>query len=198
VQTAVLSAATDEIVHATLCGDIVTAFGGEPVAQAEPTLTPLPRHANVDAVERVVRNVMFVGCLSETVAVALLEEERALAQEPWVRDVIELILADEIAHARLGWQFLAMQLPHLREGARERLATYLRVAFAYLERRELELLPVSPPITGEMLRQREAVGLCSGRGARDLFFDTLESVIVPRFEEMGIAAREAWRTRGES
>jgi hypothetical protein len=88
-----------------------------------------------------------------------------------------------------------LQLPRLADGARERLAAYLRVAFGYLERRELELLPVSPPIGGEVLRQREAVGLCSGSGARDLFFDTLETVIVPRFEEMGIAAREAYRTR---
>ncbi len=195
VQTAVLTAATDEIVHATLCGDVVKAFGAEPIAQAEPDLTPLPRHTKVDALERVVRNVMFVGCLSETVAVALLEEERALAHEPWIERVLETILADEIAHARLGWQFVAMNLPNLADGARERLAAYLRVSFAYLERRELELLPVSPPLDGDLVRQRESLGLCSGSTARGLFFDTLETVIVPRFEDMGIAARAAYRDR---
>lgn len=195
VQTATLRAATDEIFHAALCGDVVAAFGGVPEAEAEGELTPLPRHDGVDPAERVLRNVLFVGCLSETVAVGLLSEERELATEPWVRAVLEVILADEVAHARLGWQFVAARAPSLDRAARDRVSAYLRVAFGYLEARELELLPVSPPLPDADLRAREAVGLCGGDGARDVFYGTLSSVIVPRLTELGFDAARAWEER---
>lgn len=195
VQTSVLRAATDEIFHATLCGDVVAAFGGAPEAEAEAELAPVPRRAGVDASERALRNVLFVGCLSETVAVGLLTEERELATEPWVKAVLEVILADEVAHARLGWQYLAARAPALDADARARVSAYLRVAFGYLEAKELELLPVSPPMADEDLRAREAVGLCSGDGARDVFYGTLSSVIVPRLVELGFDAAAAWRER---
>lgn len=195
VQTATLRAATDEIFHATLCGDVVAAFGGAPEAEAEAELIPVPRHAGVDASERALRNVLFVGCLSETVAVGLLTEERELATEPWVKEVLEVILADEVAHARLGWQYLAARAPSLDDAARARVSAYLRVAFGYLETRELALLPVSPPLADEDVRAREAVGLCSGDGARDVFYGTLTSVIVPRLAELGFDAAAAWRER---
>ena len=197
VQTAVLRAATDEIYHATLCGNVVRAFGGEARATAEPTLALMPVHAGVSPLERAMRNVMFVGCLSETVAVGLITEERELAVEPFVQWTLARVLSDEIAHARLGWQFLAQSLERLEPEARTRTAAYLRVAFAYLERREIELLNVTGAMPTEIVAQREAIGLCSGDGARELFYATLETVIVPRFESLGIAAQKAWSTRSE-
>lgn len=199
VQTVALRAATDEIYHATLCGEVVRAFGGEPTATAEPTLLRMPEHAGLSAKERAVRNVTFVGCLSETVAVALIAEERELADEPFVRATLDRILPDEVAHARLGWLYLAHTLPTLEAGAAERMSRYLRVAFAYLERCELALLPLTPPVIPTELRaQREAVGLCEGEAAQALFYRTVTEVIVPRFEELGIDAREAWKHRREA
>lgn len=198
VQTVALRAATDEIYHATLCGEVVRAFGGEPVASAEPSLLRMPEHPGLSALERAVRNVTFVGCLSETVAVALISEERELSEEPFVRATLDRILPDEVAHARLGWLYLAHNLPRLGAGAAGRMALYLRVAFAYLERREIDLLPLTPPeIPAELRAQREAVGLCEGEAAQSLFYRTVKEVIVPRFEELGIDARDAWEHRRE-
>ena len=199
VQTVALRAATDEIYHATLCGDVVRAFGGEAVATAEPALARMPEHPGRSALERAVRNVTFVGCLSETVAVALIAEERELSEEPFVRATLDRILPDEVAHARLGWLYLTQQLPRLEPGAAGRMARYLRVAFAYLERREIDLLPLTPPeIPAELRAQREAVGLCEGEAARSLFYRTVTEVIVPRFEALGIDAADAWKHRREA
>lgn len=199
VQTVALRAATDEIYHATLCGDVVRAFGGDPSATAEPTLMRMPSHEGLTALERAVRNVSFVGCLSETVAVSLIAEERELADEPFVRATLDRILPDEVAHARLGWLYLAHNLPLLGDGAAARMAAYLRVAFAYLERREIDLLPLTPPaIPAELRAQREAVGMCEGEQARSLFYKTITDVIVPRFEELGIDAADAWKHRREA
>lgn len=193
LQTAALRAAGDEIFHATLCADVVRAFGGVPMAEAEPELTPVPRHPDVDPAERLLRNLLFVGCLSETVAVGLLTEEHALATDPWVRTVLEVILADEVAHAKLGWQFVSAVAPTLDDDARRRTSAYLRVAFAYLVARELPLLPVSPPLPDADVRARESAGLCSGDTARGIFFDTLATVVVPQLDALGFDARAAWR-----
>ena len=199
VQTVALRAATDEIFHATLCGDVVRAFGGEAVATAEPHLRRMPEHPGLSAAERALRNVTFVGCLSETVAVALISEERDLSEEPFVRATLDRILPDEVAHARLGWLYLAHTLPRLDAGAAQRMADYLRVAFAYLERREIDLLPLTPPeIPAELRAQREAVGLCEGEAAQSLFYRTVTEVIVPRFEALGVDAGDAWRRRQEA
>ncbi len=199
VQTVALRAATDEIYHATLCGDVVRAFGGDASATAEPTLVRMPEHEGLSALERAVRNVTFVGCLSETVAVALIAEERELADEPFVRATLDRILPDEVAHARLGWLYLTHNLPRLEAGAVARMERYLRVAFAYLERREVDLLPLTPPaIPSELRAQREAVGMCEGEDARSLFYKTVTEVIVPRFEALGIDAAQAWKNRREA
>ena len=40
-------------------------------------------------------------------------------------------------------------------------------------------------------------GLCSGSDARDLFFDTVTSVIVPGLEAHGIPAARAWAAASE-
>jgi hypothetical protein len=195
LQTAALRAATEELFHAALCGDVVRAFGGDPRAEAEAELTPPPRHPELSAGERLLRNVMFVGCLSETVAVGLLTEEHALCTDPWVRGVLEVILADEVAHAKLGWQHLAAAAPALDDAARARTAAYLRVAFGYLEEKELALLPVSPRLDAETVRGREAAGLCSGDTARGVFYDTLAQVVVPSLDALGLDASAAWRER---
>ena len=171
------------------------AFGAEAVATAEPTLRQIAVHPGLDPVERTMRNVMFVGCLAETVAVALISEERELATEPFVRAIFSRILADEVIHARFGWGYLAHCIATLDGAARERTAEYLRSAFAYLERNEIALLPRFPPMPAELAAQRESIGLCTGSLAQDLFYETVESVIVPRLMDLGIDARTAWRTR---
>jgi len=70
---------------------------------------------------------------------------------------------------------------------RQRLGDYLAVAFDHLVAHELAHLPMSsePPPEGARL------GLCSGRAARALFFDTVEQVIVPALEAQGLPAAAA-------
>ena len=41
----------------------------------------------------------------------------------------------------------------------------------------------------------EALGLCSGSDARTLFYGTVERVIVPGLEALGLTARAAWEAR---
>src|SRR5690606_21216135 len=125
-----------------------------------------------------VRNVISIACLSETVAVALIAAERLEMPEGPLRELLTRIWADEVGHARWGWGFLDRVLPTLTAEEHRDVEAYLPYALGHLEAHELAHLPVAcePPSEGR------AYGICSGRAARALFFDTVRDVIVPNLE----------------
>lgn len=182
--------AEEERRHGVLCGAVVEALGGEAVG-VRAGVERLPVHDDVSQLEASIRNVLSVGCLSETVAVALIGAERFEMEEGELRDLLTRIWADEIGHARFGWRFVEAHASDLDEVARVRLARYLRVAFRELERHELAHLPESAR-RGE---RGEALGLCDGGAARTLFYATVNEVIIPRLDALGLQATLAWRTR---
>jgi hypothetical protein len=183
--------AEEERTHGALCGAVVNALGGEAVAPDRPE-GPFPLHRDVPALEGVLRNVVSISCLGETVAVSLIGAERLAMPEGELRDLLTRIWADEIGHARFGWRLVAQLLPAFSQEARARLGAYLAVAFAHLERHELAHLVVGAPPPPE----GAALGLCDGADARTLFYATIGEVIVPRLEALGVAASRAWAERG--
>lgn len=187
---ACLTFAEEERTHGALCGAVVEALGGAAIAEALPE-ADLPLHDDVAPLEGVLRNVLSIACLSESVAVALIGAERLRMPEGELRELLTRIYADEIGHARFGWQMLGQLAPTLDEAARERLGDYLEVAFAHLESHELRHLPVVDGLP----EGAETLGLCNGDEARELFYATVEEVIVPRLEALGLPATRAWQGR---
>ena len=180
--------ADEERAHGVLCGAVVESLGGAALAEVE-LPRPMPRHDDVDRTEAVLRNLLSVSCLSETVAVSLIAAERVEMPEGPLRDLLTRIWSDEIGHARLGWRIVGERAPSLSSDARARLSAYLAVAFAHLERHELAHLSLfAPPPEGA------ALGLCNGSDARGLFYETVETVIVPQLEALGFAAKHAWQS----
>ncbi len=182
--------AEEERAHGALCAAVLEALGGTARAEVKEA-GEMPRHAGVPALESVTRNVISVSCLSETVAVAILTTERCEMAEGELRDVVTRILGDEVGHARFGWRWLAEVMPSFDEAARARLGAYLRVAFAALERHELDHATVGAAFP----EGAAAYGLCSGEDTRELFYQTVSEVIVPQLEAHGLPAREAWSKR---
>ena len=184
------SFASEERRHGVRCGAVVEALGGDAVAEV-PDAATFPDHDRVGALEGALRNVSSVSCLSETVAVALIGAERMEMPHGALRDLLTGIWADEVGHARFGWTLAARCIPALDAPARERMSRYLAVAFEHLERHELAHLPVAstPPAGGA------ALGLCSGAEARTLFYATVHEVIVPRLDQLGLRASDAWCAR---
>ena len=182
--------ADEERTHGALCGAVVEALGGDACAPALEE-ADVPAHDDVSPLEAVLRNLISVSCLSETVAVSLIGAERVEMPPGALRDLLTRIFADEVGHARFGWRIVLAEVPRLDEAARLRLSLYLRVAFGHLERHELAHLPETacPPPEGA------ALGLCSGSAARELFFATIDGIIVPQLEAAGLSARRAWETR---
>jgi hypothetical protein len=184
--------AAEERRHGILCGAVVEALGGEARADV-PERAPFPEHSDASLREGALRNLISVACLSETVAVSLIGAERIEMPVGPLHELLTSIYADEIGHARFGWRLAAAELPNLTVDERRRLGRYLAVAFAHLEAHELAHLPATlePPPEGV------ALGLCSGADARVLFYETVDAVIVPRLEALGLDAGRAWAQRGE-
>lgn len=196
-KSTVLRMSMDELRHAKLCAGVVELLGGTPEVETDLRTQPLPAHEDGTPLEAALRNVMFVGCFSETVSVSLLSEERELTTEPVIRSVVSQLASDEILHAKLGWSFLAQTWPQLDESARMRMNAYLPGAFGYLEARMHAAMPVpeGPPAPDAVRAQLEALGCMDPEDGRAIFAATVEEVIVPRLEDHGLAARKAWDER---
>jgi hypothetical protein len=181
------TAIADELRHAEQCAGVVLALGGEPVAPL-PELTPVPLHEEVSALEGAVRNVISVGCMSETIAVSIIRAEHAELDDGPLATLLGEILADEVSHARFGWRTLGLLMPRLDAAARARMSRYLVDAFAHQVHHEVPRLPRSGVIRPELGQ----AGVCDGGFARGLFLDTIETVIVPGLTQAGLNAKAAW------
>ncbi len=182
--------ASDERRHGAMCGAVVQALGGRAASLVRP-LAPVPAHADCGPLEAVLRNVLSICCLAETVAVALITAERVETGPESLQRVLKSILADEVRHARFGWTLLDAVADQLDEALCRRLSVYLQLAFAHLERHELRYLPDGSAPS----RAAEQVGVCDGGQSRALFYQVVHEVIVPRLEQRGLAARTAWSAR---
>jgi hypothetical protein len=177
----------EELRHGVQCAAVVHALGGDAVAELPP-LAAVPLHTDAEPLEALLRNVVSIACLSETVAVALIGAERELAGPPAMQETLRAILADEVGHARFGWRLLETLGPRLTPELRARLGDYLVAAFRHLREHELAHLPPDPAPS----ELAEEYGVCDGNEARALFFETVRSVIIPGLEAHGIPAQRAW------
>lgn len=187
IQTRVPRMISDELRHAEQCAGVVLALGHTPVAPLPP-IVPIPTHDDAEPLEAVLRNVISVCCMSETVAVSVISAEHFELKGTTLGGVLEKILADEIQHARFGWELIGALVPRLPADVKERLSAYLEDALAHQVDYEVPRLPVNLGVRDEVAQ----AGVCDGGEARALFIDTVETVIVPRLEDAGLSARAAW------
>ncbi len=185
--------AEEERRHGVLCGAVVVRAGGEARVSIGAN-EPFPEHADTTPRAAAVRNLISISCMAETVAVALIGDERERMPEGPLRELLTGIWADEVGHARFGWRTVADLLPTLDADEREAVVAYLPVAFEHLERHELSHLPEGIQAS----REGEKYGLCSGTDARELFYVTVDRAVVAGLEALGLPARHAWESRGLS
>lgn len=181
--------ATEEIRHAEACAEVLVNLDAAPTCAALGATPAAARHEDATARVAFARNVASVGCASETVAVALVESERAIAATPDLERVLTGILRDEIGHARLGWTALRKIVAELDARERRDLDRYLPTLFEH-QLGHYGRLAELPPTTE---RARRA-GAPDGRASLALFWETLEGVIVPGLEATGLDARAGLAT----
>jgi len=195
MKTCVLRMAMDELRHAGLCGAVAEQLGAEPRIEAELQMRPLPVHEGCSAAVSALRNVLFICCVSETVAISILSHELELVTEPCVRAAVAQLAADETLHGRFGWIYLTDAWPSLSDGERAQLGDYLPTAFSHFDRDVL-----GGDLTSEAGRRRVdddlwALGVRDGASTRELALETIETIIVEQLEAIGLPARRAWAAR---
>ena len=165
--------AAEERQHGVLCGAVVESLGGTATASV-PERPEFPQHRDAPPRAAVLRNVIHICCMSETVAVSLIGAERLEMPPGPLLDLLTRIYADEVGHARFGWRLLEQVAPELSAAERGAVERYFPVAFRHLVQHEHAHLPSrGAPERGEQL------GLCSGLEARVLLDETIEEVIRP-------------------
>jgi hypothetical protein len=178
--------AEEEIDHAVRCARVVASLREEPVTELPP-MPRLPNHDDASPLEAFLRNVLDVSCISETVAVALVGSERELAGTKELGLELERILADEVGHARFGWRLVEAIVPSLPKTTRERLGAFLAVTFRERLQRFAPFLLLPDASSAAM-----SCGAPAGPGTFRVFYETLETVSIPRLESFGIPARRAF------
>ena len=137
-------AALDEIEHARRCFALASRYAGNPVGPG-----PLPIRRGLaggsrPSIEAIAVAVFEDGCINESVAAA----EAAIAanecRDPWVREVLEQIAADEREHAALAWRTLRWLLEAHAYEVAPALQRRLRELGAPVMRREATSEPTTP------------------------------------------------------
>jgi hypothetical protein len=193
IKTSVLRMAMEELAHAQLCGSVIEMLGARAEIETDLATPPLPEHPKCTAVERALRNVLFVG-LNETLGIAALSEERGVVREPAIDAVLAQLLGDEVGHAKLGWIYLRELWPSFDAEQRARTNAYLPYALAYLES-EL-IAPLAHVAYDDALRDElDALGVLAPQDLRELLYATMHAAVIAPLDAQGLDASRAWRER---
>ena len=188
-------AAADEARHADICRRLAARHLGEAAVAARARGVPaFAAYPDRRPEERALLHVVEMCCLNETFTGAYFTEMIERTTDPLARAAVESLLEDEIDHGRVGWAYLAA-------ARRDGYAGILDTA------RPALLLETVKPVMDEAAAypdsddpEKEAHAYLGTRAARAIYSRTLERVILPGFEAIGVdtrpsralAEREGW------
>ncbi|HLK40610.1 MAG TPA: hypothetical protein VKU41_27850 [Polyangiaceae bacterium] len=178
-------AIAEEIRHSNIYFELASTFARR--ALRRPAFAPIdvPAHDDVDPTLRRVLHVVGMCSINETMACAFLELCLAGAKATPVRAALREVLSDEIRHARVGWAYLAS--PGVAQDARHEVGRRLvPMLCAQLEGwwRQVETLPAGAV---------PAYGCPAGAAIAEATLRSLDELVLPGFEALGIDAAEARR-----
>ena len=189
-QAVIAGMVEDEMRHALLCAEVARALGTEPPGPVAPPVLP---RGDRPIAEQFLRHVIFGNCMTETVNVARLVDASEHARDPFFREALLALLADEIRHARFGFVLLTEWAPWLRAhpDSVRAIDAFLPEAFSALDR---ALSGVGAPRGGYGDDDR-ALGSPDPARLPSTFYVTVEQAIVPGLDRLGLTASAAWRSR---
>jgi hypothetical protein len=182
-------AALDEVRHAELFARLARVYSGRDETPP-PGIPPMPEAPAVPMRTQAAREALFLCVGAETYSAVLLSELHARARDPLVRDVLGVVLADEVFHARMGWSFLASLLgdPALRDALQaEIVPSFEDLAHGMFD--DPAQIP-APSLSGAERALAEAHGYLSQRDEYALFRATVAEVWLPGLRALGLDGQE--------
>lgn len=173
-------AAGDERRHAVICAELAAGYGAPAPAEAAappPEIAP-PR---LGPRERVLYEAVAACCVTETESMGVLAELLARARDPGLRLALRTLARDEVHHSRLGWAHLAAER---ERGDVAFLGPLLPPMLAGAAAPDL-FAPAPPGGDDPALLEH---GLLPHNLKRAVFARTLEEVVFPGLEALGVGA----------
>lgn len=180
----------DELVHVTLCAELVRAMGADPELP-EPLEVKQPEaFSNMPPQGRALATAIGMLCVNETLSVAFIEDLSARCETPVIADVLSATLEDESSHDAYGWEYVRASLSRFPE---DTLPAWRRVAAEALEphRRMAGRILAEIPAEKRSLEawdepERAALGLF-GRERQALVFERcVKESLEPRLKDLGL------------
>jgi hypothetical protein len=122
----------DEIVHTELAARLAAALGGAVALEVDlgRLVRPPTPAAAADPLLWAAELAVRTSCIGESLTVPMLRVARDVSGSPLIGAALTAIVADEAAHAQLGWWLLDWAAPRLDEAARDHLAGVATAAIA--------------------------------------------------------------------
>ena len=172
------SAADDELRHAALCEELVVHFGGAVPATQKAVATKIGPSA-LSPRQRVLFEMVAMGCVTETLSTALLGALVDRARDPLAQRIMREILRDEVKHSRLGWAHLAAE--HAA-GQPDCVGQSLPRMLQATVREELFSTDAEHALQDEL----SGMGSLSRRERRETFINTMTQVVFPGLAKFGV------------
>lgn len=178
----------DEVRHVDLCAEMVWALGGKPTIPAQ-ALPPYPGWSDDKAAEaEAITGLMAFFCIGELISDKLLRQAELVSAEPIAQWALNEILRDEAFHGPWGFETARLYVPTWDAKRKQTLVVRLVEEATRLERRLGGPLKAPPKVeepTDEELGLN-ALGLPHPKTLLPIFYQTVESQLVPRMRDLGI------------
>jgi len=170
-------ASEDEVRHAAHCADILRSRQAEVPPPETRLLFFGPRDLGPE--QRLAYEVVAQSCISETESMATLVTLLDAARDAHLKTVLQELARDEVQHARLGWAYLAWAKNRVDLSF---LVPFLPTMVANATGDDL-FQPGSPEADDPALLLG---GVVPKRERRRIYLETLDSVVIPGFEEFRV------------
>jgi hypothetical protein len=181
-------ACRDETRHAAHCERFFRAAGGETLNGVDRVIEYAP--TSWAEPQRLTYEVVAQSCVAETQSTASLVTLLEAAEGQELKAVLQELARDEVHHSRLGWAYLAWARPRVDFGFLGPLLPGMVAGSA-----GPEIFKSAPPGTDhpDLLRQ----GVVPHTLRRQVYVETLQTVVFPGFDTLGVDTAPARRWLGE-
>ena len=170
-------ASEDEQRHAAHCADILRARAAEVPPPETRVLTYAPGGLSTE--QSLTYEVVAQSCISETESMATLVTLLDAASDGHLKTVLHELARDEVQHARLGWAYLAWARNRVDLSFLSEWLPGMAAGTAGPEMFE----PGPPEVDDETLLRS---GVVPRNQRRRVYLETLESVVIPGFQEFHV------------
>lgn len=181
----------DEIRHAQLAGDVLSALGYRAEADIDEGGLFLTIAPDEPFASQLFAWTLGALCVGETVSERVIRASYESTGQPQIKEVWRRIHSDEAFHAEFGWQLAEILLPDVDDETLENIDQHLP---AKLSQMEAACHGQSRPEDDEPLSDEDLyLGNLPAAGHRAAFYEAIETRLLPRVEKMGFSTRKTWR-----